>query len=87
MLLRQLAAAGDALEEDVAARTIDDTLHWLREQQLKRREKEITTRLRNPAASEDEKRSLLEERQRLLQQKRRFTERSPAAPAPVGPPA
>jgi DNA primase len=85
-LLRQLSIASDTLEEEVAARTIDDTLRWLRDRHLKRREREITTRLRDPSAGEDEKRRLLEERQQLLQQKRRSTERSPVAPAPMGPP-
>ena len=85
-LLRQLSIASDTLEEEVAARTIDDTLRWLRDRHLKRREKEITTRLRDPSAGEDEKRRLLEERQQLLQQKRRSTQRSPVAPAPMGPP-
>lgn len=86
-LLHELSIDSAVLEAGVAARTIDDTLRWLREQQLKRREKEITARLRNPSAGEDEKRALLEERQRLLAQKRRFARISAEANAPVGPPS
>jgi hypothetical protein len=86
-LLRQLAIDGETLEEQVAARTIDDTLRWLREQRLRQREKEITARLRNPSAGAEEKRALLEERQRLLVQKRRFSQSSSEVHAPVVPPA
>jgi DNA primase len=86
-LLHELAIDSAVLEEEAAARTVDDTLRWLREQQLRRREKEITARLRNPSMGEDEKRALLEERQHLLAQRRRFSQRSPEVNAPAGPPA
>jgi DNA primase len=88
-LLLRLAVVSDPLDEATAGRTVEDTLRWLREQQLRRREREITSRLRDPSAGDDEKRRLLEERQLLLQQKRRFAERAgedhvPAPPAPPG---
>ena len=85
-LLLRLAVAGDAPDFETAARTVDDTLRWLREQHLRRREREITTRLRDPSAGEDEKRRLFEERQQLLQQKRRSAERGAEGNPPPLPP-
>jgi DNA primase len=85
-LLRRLAIASDPLDLGTAERTVADTLRWLREHQLRRREREITARLRDPSAGEAERRRLLEERQQLLQQRRRFTERDSEGPAPPLPP-
>jgi hypothetical protein len=85
-LLRRLAIASDPLDEATAERTVADTLRWLRDQRLRRREREITSRLRDPQAGDDEKRRLLEERQQLLRQKRRSSERGADGNPPPLPP-
>jgi ribosome-binding protein aMBF1 (putative translation factor) len=46
-LLRSLAA-GDALDEETALKTIDDTLHWLRRRRHKQEERALTEQLRDP---------------------------------------
>ena len=56
---------------ELAARTIDDTFEWLRDQQRRRIERDITRRLRSSELHPDEKRRLLEERQRLLHERQR----------------
>jgi DNA primase len=85
-VLHALSVEGDALPEEIAARTVADTLAWLREQRRKRVERDITRRLRSADLDPDEKRRLLAERQRLLHERRR-SEVQPMDPTPVGPPA
>jgi DNA primase len=85
-LLRRLAIASDPLDEATAERMVADTLRWLRDQRLRRREREITSRLRDPQAGDDEKRRLLAERQQLLQQKRRSADRGADGNPPPLPP-
>jgi len=85
-LLRQLAISTEHIEESVATRMIDQTIASLLEEQLKRREREITRQLRT--ANEEEQRRLFEERNQLLKlRQRRSSSRSPVNHAPVGPPA
>lgn len=86
-LLRAFAIVDPPLDEQVAARTVEDTVRWFRDQQLKRREQEITRRLRDPSAGEDEKRRLLDERQQLLQRKRQLALSGTAAQSSLAPPS
>ena len=65
-LLRQLAVADDVLEEGAAAQTIDDTLRWLRKEQLSVRLNDLTRRLRDPGADVE---AILEEKERLAKQR------------------
>jgi hypothetical protein len=65
-LLRQLSVAEDVLEEGVAARTIDDTLRWLRKERLKERINALTRSLRDPNA---DVKAILEEKERLAKQR------------------
>ncbi|MEM7410131.1 MAG: DNA primase [Myxococcota bacterium] len=65
-LLRQLAVAEDVLEADIAERTIDDTLIWLRKQHIKEQLHALTLRLRDPNA---DVKAILEEKQRLTKQR------------------
>jgi len=51
--LRALAA-GEALEEDRAARTIDDTVTWLHRRRKKEEDRALTARLRDPDADPQE---------------------------------
>ena len=46
-LRRALAADDEALEEGAAARTVDDTLAWLRRRRARAEQKSLTQRLRN----------------------------------------
>jgi DNA primase len=85
-VLHALAVAEDAIPEEVAARAVDDTLEWLREQRRRQSEREITRRLRSAELDPEEKRRLLAERQRLLHERRR-NEVDPVGHTPVGPPA
>lgn len=85
-LLHALSVEGDGMNEAIAARTVGDTLEWLREQRRRRVERDITRRLRSAQLDPDEKRRLLEERQRLLHERRRG-EIDPADHTSVGPPA
>jgi DNA primase len=85
-LLHALSVEGDAVPEEIAARTVADTLEWLREQRRRRVERDITRRLRSAELDPDEKRRLLEERQRLLHERRRDAI-DPADQPSVGPPA
>ena len=85
-LFHALSVEADALSEQLAARTIDDTLEWLRDQQRKRASRDITRRLRSAELDPDEKRRLLEEKQRLLLEQRR-AEVKAAVPTSAGPPA
>jgi DNA primase len=86
MLFHALSVEGDALSRELAARTIDDTFEWLRDQQRRRVERDITRRLRSSELHPDEKRQLLEERQRLLHERQRAGAKT-AVPASAGPPA
>ncbi len=65
-LLRQLAVAEDVLEENVAARTIDDTLRWLRKERLNERINALTRSLRDPNA---DVKAILEEKERLAKER------------------
>jgi DNA primase len=85
MLFHALSVEVDALSEELAARTLDDTFEWLRDQQRRRVERDITRRLRSSELHPDEKRQLLEERQRLLHERQRAGMK--AAPSSAGPPA
>jgi len=69
-VLRALAVADDALEEKAAARAVDDTLFALHEQRLKRENDALTRRLRDPDA---DVKAILEEKERLKQQRRAAT--------------
>lgn len=68
--LRALAVAEDALDETAAARAVDDILRALREQRLKRESHELTRRLRDPHA---DVKAILEEKERLKQQRQAAT--------------
>jgi DNA primase len=85
-ILHALAVAEDAISEEIAARTVDDTLEWLREQRRKQNEREITRRLRSAELEPDEKLRLLAERQRLLHE-RKQSGIDPVDHTSVGPPA
>jgi DNA primase len=76
-LLRSLAVDDEALDEEAARRTVDDTLQWLRNRQLKRQKRELTQQLRDPGADAD---AVLREKQRLI------SEKKPVAHSPVGGP-
>ncbi len=76
-LLRSLAVDDEALDEEVARKTVDDTLEWLRKRQLKRQKRELTQQLRDPGADAD---AVLKEKQRLI------SEKKPVAHSPVGGP-
>jgi DNA primase len=80
VLVRRLAASGDALAEEIAARTVEDTLRWLRDRQLDERARLLTKRIRelklhDPKADVS---ALLEEKQRLM------AERAGTKQAPLG---
>jgi len=80
-LLRSLAIGDASVEASTAERTVDDTLHWLREQRYKREQNEITRRLRDPRVNEEEKLRLLGERNRLLKERQQNLRRNPEATA------
>jgi DNA primase len=86
-LLRALAIVDSPLDEAAAAQTVENTIRWFRDQELKRREQEITRRLRDPSADEDEKRRLLDERQQLLQRKRQLASSAAVPDATAVPPS
>ncbi len=65
-LLRQLAVADEAIEASAAARTIDDTIRWLRKERLSERLRALTDRLRDPDADVQ---AILEEKERLTKQR------------------
>src|SRR5262249_16196712 len=67
-LLRQFAAADEEIEASAAARTIDDTICWLRKERLTERLRALTRRLRDPDADVQ---AILEEKERLTKQRRR----------------
>ena len=69
-LLHQLSVEGEALPEANAARTVDDTLAWLRAQRRKRLARQTTNDLRKPALDDDARQRLLDEKQRLLSERR-----------------
>jgi len=76
-LLRRLAVADHSLEESAAARTIDDTLRWLRQQRVRARQRELTQRLRSESADTQ---AILSEKERLQQEKQAMSHRDPARP-------
>jgi len=65
-LLRQLAAGDEAIDASAAARTIDDTIRWLRKERLGERLRALTRALRDPDA---DVRAILEEKERLTKQR------------------
>ena len=65
-LLRQLAVSDDGLEASAAARTIDDTIRWLRKERESERNRALTKRLRDPDADVQ---AILEEKDRLTKQR------------------
>ena len=65
-LLRQFAAADEEIEASAAARTIDDTIRWLRKERLTERLRALTRRLRDPDADVQ---AILEEKERLTKQR------------------
>jgi DNA primase len=70
-LLHALSVEGEALAEANAARTVDDTLAWLRAQRRKRQERDVTRRIRSSELDAEARRSLLDEKQRLLRERQR----------------
>jgi hypothetical protein len=65
-LLRQISVADDALDQTAAERTIDDTIRWLRKEQLSERLRALTRSLRDPNADVQ---AILEEKERLTKQR------------------
>jgi DNA primase len=65
-LLRQLAVADDSIDASAAARTIDDTIRWLRKERLSERRRALTKQLRDPDADVQ---AILEEKDRLTKQR------------------
>jgi DNA primase len=65
-LLRQLSVSDEAIDATVAARTIDDTIRWLRKERLSERLRALTQRLRDPNADVQ---AILEEKERLTKQR------------------
>jgi DNA primase len=66
-LLRQLSVSDDeAIDATVAARTIDDTIQWLRKERERERRRALTQRLRDPDADVQ---AILEEKDRLTKQR------------------
>ncbi len=65
-LLRQLSVADDVIDATAAARTIDDTIRWLRNERLRERLRALTRRLRDPDADVQ---AILEEKERLTKQR------------------
>jgi DNA primase len=83
-LLHALSVDGDPVPEANAARTVRDTVIWLREQRRKRDASEIKRRM-NATQDPQEKSRLFDEMQRILE--RRRDESPPADHTTVGPPA
>ena len=86
-LLRALAIVDHPSDEAAAAQTVEDTIRWFRDHDLKRREQAITRQLRDPSAGDEEKRRLLDERQQLLQRKRQLAVTGTVIQPPPGPPS
>jgi len=83
-LLHALSVDGDPVPEANAARTVRDTVIWLREQRRKRDASEIKRRM-NATQDPQEKSRLFDEMQRILE--RRRDDSPPADHTTVGPPA
>jgi len=83
-LLHALSVDGDPVPEANAARTVRDTVIWLREQRRKRDANEIKRRM-NATQDPQEKSRLFDEMQRILE--RRRDDSPPADHTTVGPPA
>jgi DNA primase len=83
-LLHELSVDGDPVPEANAARTVRDTVAWLRDQRRKRDASEIKRRM-NATQDPQEKSRLFDEMQRILE--RRRDESPPADHTTVGPPA
>lgn len=77
-ILRSLAVDGDALDEQVATQTVDDTIRWFRKQHLKRQKRALTQKLRDPDADAE---AVLREKQRLISEDEPVTR--PRAGAPL----
>jgi len=61
-LLHALIASEEGVEEDVAVKTIDDTVRWLQRRRHKERQKELTRKLRDTSSDALD---LLHEKERL----------------------
>jgi len=61
-LLHALVATEEGVTEDVAVKTIDDTVRWLQRRRRKEQQKELTRRLREPSSDALD---LLHEKERL----------------------
>jgi len=61
-LLRALITADEGVDEDVAVRTIDDTVRWLQRRRRREQQKELTRRLRDTSSDALD---LLREKERL----------------------
>ncbi len=61
-LLHALIASDEGVDEEVAVRTIDDTVRWLQRRRRKEQQKELTRRLREPSSDALD---LLREKERL----------------------
>ena len=85
-LLHALSVDGDPIPEANAARTVRDTLEWLRKQRRRQLERNTTRELRKSSLDEDEKRRQLEKRNSLLQERQRESF-DPVDPTSMGPPA
>ena len=83
-LLHALSVDGDPVPEPNAARTVRDTVGWLRDQKRKRDANDIKRRM-NATQDPQEKSRLFDEMQRILE--RRRDESPPADHTTVGPPA
>ena len=76
-LLRRLAVDEHTLDERAAARTIDDTLRWLRRQSVRSRQRELTRRLRSESADTH---AILDEKQQLQRERQANPPGHPARP-------
>jgi len=68
-LLRSLATA-DALDADAALRTIDDTVHWLRERRHSEAKRALTDKMRDPNSDHQ---ALIDAKQALIDAKVRHS--------------
>ena len=76
-LLRALSVHEDGLDEETATRTVDDTLSWLRKQQIKRQKRALTQKLREPNADAD---AVLKEKQQLISKQNQVAPSREGAP-------
>jgi len=77
-LLHALAVEESQLDEGSAARTIDDTLAWLRQRHVRERQRELTRQMRSEGA---DMLSLLQEKQQQLEERRTVHRQPPSGSA------